>query len=153
MDRLIQKKIARKSAKEQLLALPLPKNEKKFAEAISSLITKLPTVPLDKDVGEMELCTRYIDAVLSSLFDDPDACVFFRWTNESALESKQSFNPVFTSLYLSLPLYACLCASLFACHYVCIFKSGLINVFGDSTMTDEGKKTYLEVIKHYDDSG
>ncbi|GAN01868.1 chitin deacetylase [Mucor ambiguus] len=28
-----------------------------------------------------------------------------------------------------------------------------VNVLGDSTMTDEGEKTYLEVIKHYYDSG
>ncbi|KAI8642047.1 hypothetical protein BD408DRAFT_443868 [Parasitella parasitica] len=36
----------------------------------------------------MELCSRFVDPLLSGLFDDPDQGIFLRWTNETTLEAK-----------------------------------------------------------------
>ncbi|CAG8707102.1 8191_t:CDS:2, partial [Cetraspora pellucida] len=51
-------------------------------------IERVPRATLKSPIGEVELCTTYIDPILSSLFMDPDRGIFFRWSNKEAVESK-----------------------------------------------------------------
>ncbi|KAI9275970.1 hypothetical protein BY458DRAFT_434263, partial [Sporodiniella umbellata] len=89
IDDLVRLKLDRDVADIKLRTLKLPKNEKKFAKAVAAFVNKLPTVPLDEDINECELCSRFIDPFLSGLFDDPKEGVYLRWTNESTLEAKE----------------------------------------------------------------
>ncbi|CAG8469105.1 17115_t:CDS:10, partial [Gigaspora rosea] len=57
-------------------------------EAIRNIIERVPRLTLKGPVGEMELCTTYIDTILSPLFTDPDRGIFLRWSNKRAVESK-----------------------------------------------------------------
>jgi hypothetical protein len=50
------------------------------------MITKLPAMPMQEDLGKSELCFRFIDPFFSGIFDDPAIGTYFRWTNESTLE-------------------------------------------------------------------
>ncbi|RIB03195.1 hypothetical protein C2G38_1929899, partial [Gigaspora rosea] len=51
-------------------------------------IERVPRFTLKSPVGEVELCTTYIDTILSPLFADPDRGIFLRWSNKEAVESK-----------------------------------------------------------------
>ncbi|KAI8375948.1 uncharacterized protein BYT42DRAFT_498970 [Radiomyces spectabilis] len=57
--------------------------------SLCSLIRKLPPLPIEEDVNESELCSRFVEPFLSGLFDDQDAGVYLRWTNETRLETKK----------------------------------------------------------------
>ncbi|KAI9490495.1 hypothetical protein BDB00DRAFT_768739, partial [Zychaea mexicana] len=54
-------------------------------------IEKLPNQDIKEEVLEFELCLRYIDPVLSGLFDDPDRGTLFRWTSVTNEESKYRY--------------------------------------------------------------
>lgn len=43
-----------------------------------------------EEVNESELVTRYMHTFLDGLFDSPDECMFFRWTNDMILESRKN---------------------------------------------------------------
>jgi hypothetical protein len=92
IDDLTRLKLDRDAAEIKLRTLQLPKNEKKFAKVIAAFVNKLPSVSLDEDLNECELCSRFIDPFLSGLFDDPNQGIYLRWTNESTLEAKQLSN-------------------------------------------------------------
>lgn len=92
IDDLMRLKLDRDAAEIKLRTLKLPKNEKKFAKAVATFVNKLPSVPLDEDINECELCSGFIDPFLSGLFDDPNEGVYLRWTNESTLEAKEQSN-------------------------------------------------------------
>ncbi|KAG0754699.1 hypothetical protein G6F57_006219 [Rhizopus arrhizus] len=47
---------------------------------------------IEEDMNESELCSRFVDPFLSGLFDDPNAGVYLRWTNETTLETKKHGN-------------------------------------------------------------
>ncbi|KAI9265173.1 hypothetical protein BDA99DRAFT_436760, partial [Phascolomyces articulosus] len=51
-------------------------------------IEKLPTHQLKDEVQEFELCQRFIDPILSGLFDDPEHNILFRWTSVMNEEAK-----------------------------------------------------------------
>ncbi|KAI7861272.1 hypothetical protein BDF14DRAFT_1872221 [Spinellus fusiger] len=59
--------------------LPLPRNVKKLLKCVAKLIEKLPNQDVKEDVLEFELCHRYIDPIMSGLFDDPDKGILFRY--------------------------------------------------------------------------
>ncbi|CEP20080.1 hypothetical protein [Parasitella parasitica] len=80
---------AQKDAIKAINALSLSVHESKFAEALCSLIRKLPPLLIEEDANESELCSRFVEPFLSGLFDDPDAGVYVRWTNEMTLEAKK----------------------------------------------------------------
>jgi hypothetical protein len=42
-------------------------------------IEKLPNQALMDTIKETEHCQRYVDRILSGLFDDPEQEVLFRW--------------------------------------------------------------------------
>ncbi|KAI9320128.1 hypothetical protein BX666DRAFT_1852753 [Dichotomocladium elegans] len=89
IDDMIRLKLDRDVTSAKLQTLQLPKYEKKFAKAVATFVNKLPPVSLDEDINEAELCSRYVDPFLSSLFDDPNQGIYLRWTNQSTLEAKQ----------------------------------------------------------------
>lgn len=88
VDNLLNNTINREEASIRITKLPLNEHEHKFARAISGLILKLMPFPMDEDVNEAELCSRFIDPFLTGIFDDPDQGVCLRWTNESTIEAK-----------------------------------------------------------------
>ncbi|KAI8138223.1 hypothetical protein BJV82DRAFT_632204, partial [Fennellomyces sp. T-0311] len=52
--------------------------------------TTLPQDDITTTVKEQELCTRYLDAALIPLFDDPSNNVFFRWTSSIDVSATSS---------------------------------------------------------------
>ncbi|RUS17689.1 hypothetical protein BC938DRAFT_476182 [Jimgerdemannia flammicorona] len=48
-------------------------------KAIKNIIERVPRATLKSPVGEVELCTTYIDPVLSPIIADPERGVFLRW--------------------------------------------------------------------------
>ncbi|ORE12325.1 hypothetical protein BCV71DRAFT_282018 [Rhizopus microsporus] len=76
VDDLLSRNINREQAEARLKSLPL------------ALIIKLSPMPMEENINEFELCTRFLDPFLSALFDDPDNGIYLRWTNETTLESK-----------------------------------------------------------------
>ncbi|KAI9478237.1 MAG: hypothetical protein EXX96DRAFT_619173 [Benjaminiella poitrasii] len=62
------------------------------ATTVATFVSKLLPVSLDEDINEAELCSRFVDPFLSSLFDDPNQGMYLLWTNESTLEAKQLCN-------------------------------------------------------------
>ncbi|CAO3634979.1 unnamed protein product [Cunninghamella blakesleeana] len=64
---------------------------KKSPESLAELIKKLPNVAILEETKESELCTRYADPMFTGLFDDPDEDIFFRWTDQTTLETKNNF--------------------------------------------------------------
>ncbi|KAI7891587.1 uncharacterized protein EV154DRAFT_481019 [Mucor mucedo] len=85
---------------QQAPACPLlrhPRNVNKLLKCVAKLIfvlyriEKLPNQDVKEDVLESELCQRYIDPILSGLFDDPDKGILFRWTSVTNEESKNGF--------------------------------------------------------------
>ncbi|KAG1136768.1 hypothetical protein G6F37_012578 [Rhizopus arrhizus] len=56
-------------------------NEAKFLKSIAKLIEKLPNQALMDTIKETEHCQRYVEPILSGLFDDPEQEVLFRWTS------------------------------------------------------------------------
>ena len=81
--------IGREKATILLLGLDLNTNESKFRKCIVDLFLKLPTVPVNDHIKEMELSTRYANPFLRGLFDDPGQGVFLKWTNKVTLEARQ----------------------------------------------------------------
>ncbi|KAG0183684.1 hypothetical protein DFQ28_001367, partial [Apophysomyces sp. BC1034] len=53
-------------------------NEAKVLKSIAKLIEKLPNQAIMDTIKETERCQRFIDPILSSLFDDPEQGVLFR---------------------------------------------------------------------------
>ncbi|KAG9298147.1 hypothetical protein G9A89_002584 [Geosiphon pyriformis] len=87
---LQREEITRKNAvlKLQMLATDCAYGECAILQAIENIIQRVPTITLKSPIGEVELCTAYIDPVLSPIFGDPDRGVFLRWSNKEAPESK-----------------------------------------------------------------
>ncbi|KAI9490496.1 hypothetical protein BDB00DRAFT_790261 [Zychaea mexicana] len=71
--------------------LPLPTNLNRLLKCVAKLIEKLPNQDIKEEVLEFKLCLRYIDPVLSGLFDDPDRGTLFRWTSVTNEESKYRY--------------------------------------------------------------
>ncbi|KAG1038861.1 hypothetical protein G6F43_012620 [Rhizopus delemar] len=92
IDQLITGNINRKGAVHAIDSLSLSAHESMFAAALCSLIRKLPPLAIEEDMNESELCSRFVDPFLSGLFDNPDAGVYLRWTNETTLETKKHGN-------------------------------------------------------------
>jgi hypothetical protein len=55
--------------------------ESKLILAMIQLVQKLPPYPLISPLGEIELCSQYLDPLLFSLFNDYKEKVNFRWPN------------------------------------------------------------------------
>lgn len=91
VDDLLGKKINREQADAKMKLLSSEPNLHKFAKALGQLIMKLPKQPLEENFGEAELCSRFVEPFLSGLFDNPDDDVFLRWTNETTLETKSTY--------------------------------------------------------------
>jgi hypothetical protein len=89
--RLQREEIERDVAVSELhtLAVGCAYGERAILKAIRNIIERVPRISLKSPVGEVELCTNYIDPVLSPIFEDPDCGVFLRWSNKEAPESKQ----------------------------------------------------------------
>jgi hypothetical protein len=64
--------------------------ERKFANGLAELVKKLPRVPIEENVNESELNTRFVDPFLCGLFDDPEEGVFLRWTNDITVEARKN---------------------------------------------------------------
>ncbi|KAI7896729.1 uncharacterized protein EV154DRAFT_597977 [Mucor mucedo] len=88
IDDLLLRNTDREKAEVKLESLPLTDYEHKSAKAFSALITKLPSMPSEEIINEFDICTRFLDLFLSALLDKPDNDIYFRWTKETALESK-----------------------------------------------------------------
>ncbi|KAI7850129.1 hypothetical protein BDC45DRAFT_519070 [Circinella umbellata] len=71
--------------------LPLPKNVNKILKCVVNLIEKLPNQDIKEDFLELEFYHRFIDPILSGLFDDPDNGILFRWTIEPNEESEHEY--------------------------------------------------------------
>ncbi|RIA81814.1 hypothetical protein C1645_836340 [Glomus cerebriforme] len=71
----------------QILAVDRSYEERAILKVIRNIIKIVPRVTL-KSIGEVELCTTYIDPILCPPFIDPDRGVFLRWSNKQAEESK-----------------------------------------------------------------
>ncbi|KAL0076779.1 hypothetical protein J3Q64DRAFT_1770683 [Phycomyces blakesleeanus] len=82
--------ISRSQAIVKLLQLDLLPHERKFANGLAELVKKLPRVPIEEDVNESELITRFVDPFLCGLFDDPEEGVFIRWTNDITVEARKN---------------------------------------------------------------
>ncbi|CAG8542975.1 991_t:CDS:10, partial [Dentiscutata heterogama] len=72
----------------QILAVGRAYGECAILKSIRNIIERVPRATLKSPIGELELCTTYIDPILSQLFMDPDRDVFLRWSNKEAMESK-----------------------------------------------------------------
>ncbi|KAG2206797.1 hypothetical protein INT45_005492, partial [Circinella minor] len=69
------------SSQQQAPQIPslLPLNNlNKLIKCAAKLIEKLPTHPLKDQIQEVELCQRFIDPILSGMFDDPEHDILFR---------------------------------------------------------------------------
>ncbi|KAL7317067.1 hypothetical protein PS15m_003469 [Mucor circinelloides] len=75
---LVTGNINRKGAVHAIDSLSLSAHESMFAAALCSLIRKLPSLAIEEDMNESELCSRFVDPFLSGLFDDPDAGVYLQ---------------------------------------------------------------------------
>lgn len=82
--------ISRSQAIVKLLQLDLLPHERKFANGLTESVKKLPRVPIEEDVNESELNTRFVDPFLCGLFDDPEEGVFLRWTNDITVEARKN---------------------------------------------------------------
>ncbi|KAG0168491.1 hypothetical protein DFQ29_010133 [Apophysomyces sp. BC1021] len=89
IDKLLTGARNRKDVVKAIDSLSLSVHESMFAEVLRSLIRKLPPLPIEENVNESELCSRFVDPFLSGLLDDPDAGVYLRCTNEMTLEAKK----------------------------------------------------------------
>ncbi|RUS31904.1 hypothetical protein BC938DRAFT_476785 [Jimgerdemannia flammicorona] len=85
-----QGKVTRDIAVAELQTLIIGRSygEISILKAIKNIIERVPRTTLKGPVGEVELCTTYIDPVLSPVVADPDRDVFLRWSNKEAPESK-----------------------------------------------------------------
>ncbi|KAL7332574.1 hypothetical protein PS15p_204592 [Mucor circinelloides] len=82
--------ISRSQAIVELLQLDLLLHERKFANGLAELVKKLPRVPIEEDVNESGLITRFVDPFLCGLFDDPEEGVFIRRTNDITVEARKN---------------------------------------------------------------
>ncbi|KAL7331251.1 hypothetical protein PS15p_203471 [Mucor circinelloides] len=92
---LVTGNINRKGAVHAIDSLSLSAHESMFAAALCSLIRKLPSLAIEEDMNESELCSRFVDPFLSGLFDDPDAGSYgVKWSSScgygEAKASKQA---------------------------------------------------------------
>ncbi|ORX51912.1 hypothetical protein DM01DRAFT_1323768 [Hesseltinella vesiculosa] len=71
-----------------ILCRSLSLAEAKVVGVIAKLIEKLPKENFKDAVQEAEHCARFVDPILSGLFDDPENDVFFRWTSVINGEAK-----------------------------------------------------------------
>ncbi|KAI9245650.1 hypothetical protein BDA99DRAFT_527777 [Phascolomyces articulosus] len=85
-------KIDRLDAMADLLYLCNGKTKvvKKVIKSVVNFIDKLPSQEISSQIMETELCHRYIDPLLSGLFDDPGMGVLFRWTSVTNQEAKKT---------------------------------------------------------------
>ncbi|CAG8660319.1 210_t:CDS:2, partial [Paraglomus brasilianum] len=90
VKQLQQGKVTRDIAVTELQTLMINRSygEISILKAIKNIIEKVPRNTLKSLVGEVELCTTYIDPVLSPIIADPDRDIFLRWSNKEAPESK-----------------------------------------------------------------
>ncbi|CAG8797931.1 16607_t:CDS:2, partial [Cetraspora pellucida] len=72
----------------QILLIGRSFGECAVLKAIRNIIERVPRATLKSPIGEMELCTTYIDPILSPLFMDPDRGIFLLWSNKEVAESK-----------------------------------------------------------------
>ncbi|KAI9495049.1 hypothetical protein BDB00DRAFT_870762 [Zychaea mexicana] len=72
--------------------MALQAKEKRMAKALANLVSKLPSIALDKDVNETELCSRFVEPFLAGLFNDLAKGIYLHWTNERTLEAKANKN-------------------------------------------------------------
>ncbi|CAI2192833.1 15230_t:CDS:10, partial [Funneliformis geosporum] len=72
----------------QILAVDRSYGERAILKAIRNIIERVPRTTLKSPIGEVELCTTYIDPILCPLFSNPDCGIFLRWSNKQAEESK-----------------------------------------------------------------
>ncbi|CAO3654370.1 unnamed protein product [Cunninghamella echinulata] len=87
-----KKKLNRDDAVIQLLLLkseatPL---EFKIIKSIKTMIETLPSEVLNEEPHELELLSRYLNACLLPLFDDPEAGILFRWSDSTNLEASKT---------------------------------------------------------------
>ncbi|EPB91015.1 hypothetical protein HMPREF1544_02084 [Mucor circinelloides 1006PhL] len=82
--------ISRSQAIVELLQLDLLLHERKIANGLAELVKKLPRVPIEEDVNEPGLITRFVDPFLCGLFDDPEEGVFIRRTNDITVEARKN---------------------------------------------------------------
>ncbi|KAI8086653.1 uncharacterized protein BX664DRAFT_264424 [Halteromyces radiatus] len=94
IQNVIDENMTRYQAVGKLLLMDgkVPANQFKFIKSVAKLLEKLPRTGIVEEVKENELCTRYADPLLCGLFDDPDAGIFLRWTDQTTLEGKKSLN-------------------------------------------------------------
>ncbi|CAG8444262.1 3607_t:CDS:10 [Ambispora leptoticha] len=83
---LQREEIVRDTAVSELQTLTVGRAYEERA-VIKTVMKIVPRVTLKSSVGEIELCTTYIDPVLGPVFADPDRGVFLR-SNKEAPESK-----------------------------------------------------------------
>ncbi|KAF0427121.1 hypothetical protein F8M41_006108 [Gigaspora margarita] len=90
VKRLQRKEITRDDAISELpiLAVGRSYGERAILKAVRNIIESVPRVTLKSPVGEVELCTSYIDTILCPIFSDPDSDVLLRWSNKQVEESK-----------------------------------------------------------------
>ncbi|RGB22777.1 hypothetical protein C1646_775569 [Rhizophagus diaphanus] len=60
----------------QILAVDRSYGERAILKAIRNIIERVPRTTLKSPIGEVELCTTYIDPILCPLFSNPDRAVF-----------------------------------------------------------------------------
>ncbi|CAG8631935.1 493_t:CDS:2, partial [Paraglomus brasilianum] len=83
-------KVTRNIAVTELQTLMISHSygEVSILKAIKNIIERVPTITLSSPLGEVELCTTYIDPVLSPIIADPDCDIFLCWSNKEVPESK-----------------------------------------------------------------
>ncbi|CAG8618245.1 6558_t:CDS:10, partial [Diversispora eburnea] len=87
VKRLQREEITRDNAVSELQILAVSRSYEECAilKAIRNIV---PRTTLKSSIGEVELCTTYIDPILCPLFMDPDRGIFLRWSNKETAESK-----------------------------------------------------------------
>ncbi|EXX69141.1 hypothetical protein RirG_098640 [Rhizophagus irregularis DAOM 197198w] len=103
VKRLLREEITRDKAfsELQILAVGRSYGERVILKAIRNIIERVPRTTLKSSVGEVELCTTYVDPILCTLFMDPDRGDFLRWPNKQAYEPEsKKAGQLYDALYV-----------------------------------------------------
>ncbi|KAI7878826.1 hypothetical protein K492DRAFT_217699 [Lichtheimia hyalospora FSU 10163] len=65
----------------------------KIFKSIARLVAVLPEKEMMMEISEQEQCTRYLNAALHTIFDDPSNGIFFRWTGTIGAAESQRGRP------------------------------------------------------------
>lgn len=86
------KTISREKGIVKLLSMEdeIPKEQFKVIKATANLLGKVLCKVLSEDIKKQELSTRFVEPLLTGLFDDPDNNVLLRFTGLITNEAKKN---------------------------------------------------------------